>query len=253
MKGKSSIPPPRFGSKKRSSTEIAEAEEDQVQVQEPTVMAQPEPVVEKLSSEPITTAGLEGSAKEGPKQNTALLLAQRSLPNVPLFTRRLETPEQIAEWREERRKRFPRMKKAGHNVGAQSAATNNPLLGLMSGYGDDEGDSDSDADEATEAGPNGKSSNGAPQPKRRRTGPKLAQLCRYFLLGKCHKGDRCIHSHGETSGAAILHASHAPGGKGFLTKLLAKEILQDYNVILQCTRYIAQQNLFEESTHCSQT
>ncbi|KAL9554196.1 hypothetical protein PS6_003557 [Mucor atramentarius] len=59
--------------------------------------------------------------------------------------------------------------------------------------------------------------------------------CKYFMMGKCKRGDACGFSH-EKPEPKPRQPKNAP--------LLEKDIMQEKSVILQCLRYIADNNYF---------
>ncbi|KAI9277554.1 hypothetical protein BY458DRAFT_585239 [Sporodiniella umbellata] len=71
------------------------------------------------------------------------------------------------------------------------------------------------------------------------------RVCTYFMRGRCNKGDKCSFLHERpTKQKTTPHTSKIKRTPNLLYKLLEKEIMQEKSVILQCFRYIVDNNFF---------
>ncbi|KAJ2718319.1 hypothetical protein GGI07_005803 [Coemansia sp. Benny D115] len=181
---------------------------------------------------------------------------------------RLETPEEIAQWIAERKRRYPtdaniRRKLAEEQGIAESeakrrclapdAAGTNPLSTMLGAYGQssdsdcnsDGSDGDSeDSDSPPETVP---LKHYAPQtPHRPATmapgGDRRAlRVCRFYAKGSCTKGAACPFSHpqqGARQAPATAGPPPAPKHSSLLHMLLAKDIERENHRVLQCIQYI---------------
>lgn len=187
-------------------------------------------------------------------------------PNAP----RIETPEELAAWIAERKKNWPSKenverkakedaekeargelvntkKRTGNNRKDQQNSKRqkveekkNSLVAQYDSDSDSEDDiMDPEKDAVSSKDPSamGKILLPEDRPKRR---------CKYFAMGKCNKGDQCNFSH-EKPEQKPKQPKPAPTFKkrpNLLYKLLEKEILQEKSVILQCLRYIVDNDFF---------
>ncbi|SAM08915.1 hypothetical protein [Absidia glauca] len=152
-----------------------------------------------------------------PKKN------KKSIPDgvVPANAPRLDTPEAIAAWIQERKKNWP-------------------INYADSDSGDDTMDLQADAISSKDPTTLGK------RPPPPTTRPK--KLCRYFMRGKCKREDECHFSHEKPKQTPQkgkpLPVDAFRKRPHLLKMLLAKEIRQEQNVILQCLRYIKDNDFF---------
>ena len=176
-------------------------------------------------------------------------------------------PQQVAEWRAERRKRWPSRANLEQQAAAKRAKVERDeaptgLLGLA-GYA-----SDSDGDGAAAAPAAAPAPAPAPAP---RLNPCLSMLhggacargdacryshdvsdvprCKFFAEhGSCRRGRGCRHAHHD-GGARERHlgpAAFVPPGGTMLRKLLHRDITRETSLILQCITHILDEGIGEE-------
>ncbi|CAO3629723.1 unnamed protein product [Mucor fragilis] len=186
-------------------------------------------------------------------------------PNAP----RIDTPEELAAWIAARKKNWPskdnvdrkeqemaekeargelpvnnnKKRKANDRNKQQNKKSKTEEASLVDAHYDSDSDSDGimdperDAISSKDPSAMGKILLPQDRPKRR---------CKYFMIGKCKRGDACGFSH-EKPEARPKQPKNAPVVKkrpNLLFKLLEKDIMQEKSVILQCLRYIADNNFF---------
>ena len=69
-------------------------------------------------------------------------------------------------------------------------------------------------------------------------------LCRFYAAGRCRQGQRCHFAHRRepalSSARRRTESSPRPPAPSLLRKLLEKEIRQEHTVILQCFRWLVE-------------
>ncbi|KAI8083511.1 hypothetical protein BDF21DRAFT_416092 [Thamnidium elegans] len=190
-------------------------------------------------------------------------------PNAP----RIQTPEELEAWIEARKKNWPSKdnierkkleeeeKEARGEISNKKRAANkkrdqqiakkqkldekkNSIVAQYDSDSDSEDDimdPEKDAISSKDPSSMGKILLPEDKPKRR---------CKYFMSGKCSKGDQCDFSH-QRPESKPKQPKAAPTFKkrpNLLFKLLEKEIKQEKNVILQCLRYIIDNDYFGKGT-----
>ncbi|ORX86563.1 hypothetical protein K493DRAFT_360119 [Basidiobolus meristosporus CBS 931.73] len=183
----------------------------------------------------------------------------------------LDTPEEIAKWIEQRKKRYPtdenirqkqleeqNKRERGEPVATKNKRPNqvdkqprkkaksedaeqtNDPLNLIADYGNsDEGESSNeDMDPEKDA----ISSKTNPTS----TNSKSTRKCKYFLRGKCRHGDKCKFQHikPEPKKPQDKQTNSFRKRPGLLKMLLNSEIEREQSYILQALRFIVQQNFF---------
>ncbi|KAK4516747.1 uncharacterized protein ATC70_011725 [Mucor velutinosus] len=186
-------------------------------------------------------------------------------PNAP----RIDTPEELAAWIAARKKNWPskdnivrkeqemaekeargelpvnnkKRKLNDRNKQQQNKKSKSEESSLVDAQYDSNSDSDDtmdpekDAISSKDPSAMGKILLPEDRPKRR---------CKYFMMGKCKRGDECGFSH-EKPEPRPKQPKNAPVFKkrpNLLFKLLEKDIMQEKSVILQCLRYITDNNFF---------
>ncbi|KAJ3259935.1 hypothetical protein HK104_006898 [Borealophlyctis nickersoniae] len=85
-------------------------------------------------------------------------------------------------------------------------------------------------------------------------GRKINVMCRYFVQGNCSKGDQCAFRHQARSGGDLGTAEKKPGPlthqnrQPLLRKLLENDIRKEKNMLLQCIRYIVQNDFLGQAS-----
>jgi FMR1-interacting protein 1 (NUFIP1) len=135
---------------------------------------------------------------------------------------KLETPEQIAAWIAERKKRYPTAKRK-----------------------QEKDEHDKQRRERGELVPGGENSKAAKSTRSK------GRPCRYYSAGNCMKGDACTFTHDvSTSSQSSTGVPKRKGVKrnglfmpapvtSLLRQLLSAEVRRDNAIILQCFRFIA--------------
>ncbi|KAG1261650.1 hypothetical protein G6F68_006535 [Rhizopus microsporus] len=188
-------------------------------------------------------------------------------PNAP----KLDTPEQLAAWIAERKKNWPSQKNIERKAReeaekmargelplkrkANSQQETNKRQAVSNKSNEEKDNNDDDdimdpeKDAITSKDPSSIGKISLPEenkPKRR---------CIYFIKGRCNKGSKCtfLHERPITNGpkqVAVIRKR-----PNLLYKLLEKDIMQEKSVILQCFRYLVDNNFFgkEETTTATAT
>ncbi|KAI9012988.1 hypothetical protein BC832DRAFT_275742 [Gaertneriomyces semiglobifer] len=195
----------------------------------------------------------------------------------PIFTRKLDTPEEIEKWIAERKKNWPtegniakkeaerkerqergglsrdkkprkvtKVVKSEPTIKRERTSTNDSSLEMIGSYATDEDGEPSqstDASDSTSESDNSQDSDTeakAPQQRHQRERP----ICKFFLKKRCFKKDCTFrHVRPEATPRKPFNANVAQHNrKPLLRKLLEPEIRKEKNAILQCIRYIVRNN-----------
>ena len=74
-------------------------------------------------------------------------------------------------------------------------------------------------------------------------------LCRFYAAGRCRQGQRCHFAHRrELSARRRTESSPRPPAPSLLRKLLENEIRQEHTVILQCFRWLVENEFLQTPT-----
>ncbi|KAI8889322.1 hypothetical protein K501DRAFT_329381 [Backusella circina FSU 941] len=179
-------------------------------------------------------------------------------PNAP----KINTPEELASWIEARKKNWPskmnierkqqeeaekrargeisihekRKNTEDHNSSQKrlkTTANENTLVAAAYNSDSDSDDvMDPERDAVTSKDPTSIGHLSLPVEHTRKK-----RVCKYFLKGKCDKGDQCKFLHEKPPPKSKQQTTHKKSS--LLFKLLEKEMKQEKSVILQCLRYIA--------------
>lgn len=178
---------------------------------------------------------------------------------------KLSTPEDIAKYREERKKRFPTLARAKAAAATAASSSSSSATNTTT-------DQDTSVDDGE---PRASSSKGTEPPSdpllpadaqaqtASRTKRKRA-VCKYWKQGNCNKGDNCAYSHAvemepkskrpknTEAPNTGRHRSSVPSkdasaGKNLLSRFLESEISKENKIILQCLRYIVSNNFLQPS------
>lgn len=204
---------------------------------------------------------------------------------------KLTTPEEIAKYREERKRRFPTMAKEQDRVAAKEQEKATKLAALEKQRllrPPSKAPADHHAHEHDDgaAAPTEHSSREDPSPdvdldepqRANSRGKRKRPVCKYWKQGKCNKGEQCTFSHanennnnsnnGERGERTRRGAQPAvafkparrntqaqqqqqqqappppnkPGPKTLLSQFLQSEISKENKIILQCLRFIVNNN-----------
>ena len=72
-------------------------------------------------------------------------------------------------------------------------------------------------------------------------------LCRFYAAGRCRQGQRCHFAH-RREPRRRTESSPRPPAPSLLRKLLEKEIRQEHTVILQCFRWLVENEYLQTLT-----
>lgn len=72
-----------------------------------------------------------------------------------------------------------------------------------------------------------------------------SQPCAYFLKGKCRRGNRCMYSHSQPATSQSEANPSSSSTLSLYRKLLDNEIHEEENLVLQCIRFLVQENFLE--------
>jgi hypothetical protein len=176
---------------------------------------------------------------------------------------KLSTPEEIAKYREERKKKFPSFARA-QAAEAAAAASAAAKQSTSESSSSSHHNRDSKASLTTEPG-DSTTDEVAPQSSANRTKRKRP-TCKYWKQGNCNKGDQCSFSHSDVASEGEpqskkqknvegpntgRHRSSAPPkkdsattSKNLLSQFLQSEITKENKVILECLRFLALNHFF---------
>ncbi|KAI8988840.1 hypothetical protein BDB01DRAFT_833878 [Pilobolus umbonatus] len=166
---------------------------------------------------------------------------------VPPYAPKIQTPEELAQWIQARKKNWPTQtniekKKLEVELKKTQRQSNelkrkaDTLVDYGSGSDDDRMDPERDAISSKDPDAMGYS---PPTNK-----PRPKKLCIYFKKGHCRNGEMCHFSH-EKPKPRVKGPPPKKKNRNLLFKLLEKEIQQEKSVILQCIRYIVDNDYLE--------
>lgn len=198
---------------------------------------------------------------------------------IPGYNKSLDTPEDIAKWRAERKANYPtsaniakkekerqeriargefipgdgkrgRDSKRGRGRGQRGNGSSRHMKSVTNGrtelappteqnYGSDDDDVPEVANSKCEV----KTLGPAPH-----AGASSSQICKYYLQNRCQKGNSCQFRH-EKPERPSKSAKEAPGNDfssrpSLLRSLLNKEILSEQSILLQSIRFIVGNDFF---------
>lgn len=160
-------------------------------------------------------------------------------PNAP----RINTPEELAAWISARKKNWPtqeNQEKKRAEVEVKKSRIEKRKADVLVDYGSDsENEIITDKDAVTSKDPSAIGHISLPEEK-----PKPRRLCMFFKKGFCKYGDQCAFSH-EIPKPKPKGPPPKKKNRNLLYKLLEKEIRQESSVILQCIRYIVDNDYFD--------
>lgn len=152
---------------------------------------------------------------------------------------KLETPEEIAKWREERKKNYPTEANIAKKKEEQAAKLAEERKRKR----------EEEEERRQREGPLSKSSSGP-------------QICSYFARGRCNKGASCRFRHERPAASASASSANmppepfrslfppaplaGPGGKRrpLLQALLERDVRKERALLLQCVRYVVANDFF---------
>lgn len=198
---------------------------------------------------------------------------------------KLSTPEEIAAYRQERRKRFPSMAKqkemedakekekaakqaamekaqqqrlaqrAARAAAAAAAAESGPVVRNA----DDNADDGEPSAVSSKEDPNSDMIDDEIAPQRNNSRAKRKRpVCKYWRQGHCNKGEQCTFSHAnepekpersrpQNQRKSTPAAPSKPGPQTLLSQFLQSEISKEHKLILQCLRFIVQNDFFKSN------
>lgn len=194
----------------------------------------------------------------------------------------LSTPEEIAKYRNERKKRFPSImkqqemqeakekekeaKQAAIEKAQQQRLAQRNARAAAAASAAENGSKEVDAD--ADAEPNAISSKDDPNPdliddlapqRSNARGKRKRPVCKYWRQGHCNKGEQCSFSHAndtekpergrpEKQKRNAPTAPSKPGPQTLLSQFLQSEISKEHQLILQCLRHIVQNNFLKPNS-----
>lgn len=195
---------------------------------------------------------------------------------------KLSTPEEIAKYRDERRKRFPSVvkqqemqeakekekeaKQAAIEKAQQQRLAQRAARAAAAAPASENGSKEVDVD--ADAEPSAISSKDDPNPdlmddlapqRANARGKRKRPVCKYWRQGHCNKGEQCSFSHAndterpergrpEKQKRNTPTAPSKPGPQTLLSQFLQSEISKEHQLILQCLRYIVQNDFFKPNS-----
>ncbi|KAI8812084.1 nuclear fragile X mental retardation-interacting protein 1-domain-containing protein [Cladochytrium replicatum] len=152
----------------------------------------------------------------------------------------LESPEEIAQWIEERKRNYP----TNENILKKKQKADEAKK-------DGSGKSDAGSGRKRKNTSKKEQDNDGPSPKVRR------RICRYFLQGTCKNGDSCRFSHDESvtssevkqTAAAPKRVENGHKRKSLHHLLLASEIQRDKRDLLQIIEFIVRCDFFGDKSN----
>lgn len=194
----------------------------------------------------------------------------------------LSTPEEIAKYREERKRRFPSIAKQKETEEARekekaakqdamekaqqlrlaqraaraAAAASASESGAKDGEGDENGEPSAIS---SKEDPNSDLIDELTPQRANARGKRKRPVCKYWRQGHCNKGEQCSFSHAndtekqerprpEKQKRPATTAPSKPGPKTLLSQFLQSEISKENQLILQCLRYIVQRDFLKPQT-----
>ncbi|OZJ05482.1 hypothetical protein BZG36_01621 [Bifiguratus adelaidae] len=182
--------------------------------------------------------------------------------------RKLETPEEIEKWREERRKNWPTeaniakkkqeqeerlaaRQEQQKRVKKQDGSQNDNTLDAAP---DDEPDSSDSLDSDSDMDPE-RDAISSKNPTAATKGP-MSKPCKYFVKGNCRRGKRCTFRHdaedrknqkmNATDKAADVPRSMRINNRpNLLQALLQKEINNEHKILMQCFSWLSDQGYLD--------
>jgi hypothetical protein len=192
-------------------------------------------------------------------------LAPRYLAAMKVGT----SPEEVAKWREERRKNYPTRANLERRAAEgwqppppepeQGAAGEGPRDGPGQGTGKGQGEEhveeqgeEADEQGAMDSGTGAGQGAGTGAGPSAEDGPRARRPCFRFLKGNCRHGSRCHFEHSQESRTNskvklrkeaekrqfLAATARAGGTPSLLRKLLAEDIRKERAVVLQCIHHL---------------
>ncbi|KAJ3123512.1 hypothetical protein HK098_001864 [Nowakowskiella sp. JEL0407] len=163
---------------------------------------------------------------------------------IPLYTQyniRLDTPEDIAKWIEERKKRYPTDSNIQKKKEEARLAKERRVKRKIE---EDDEANDSDVDDSEDSDSESKSK---------------TSFCKYYQQGNCRHGEDCTFKHeiqppkkdGTENNSLKFVQSNGLNKSGkrrmLLKMLLAPEIFKERAIVMQCIRHIVKNKFFDKN------